>query len=176
MNEASNPPGGVPADAIHLVRTTQQMQSTLSQMADQKASMLLAATSVIFSITLGQAKGDRWPPVPLMILGAFALGAAMCAIFVVLPTVEEKKTHEADQGTNLLFFGTFSKLGQDEFVERFSRILTSDDMIFRAMSIDIYQNGCVLARKKYRMLRHAYHLLVTGLVLSLATFMVDRIV
>ena len=56
------------SDAVHLLRTTQQMQYVLSQMADQKANMLLAASFVIFSVTLSQVHNVE-NPAPILILG-----------------------------------------------------------------------------------------------------------
>ena len=43
-----------PPNAVHLVRTTQQIQVQLSSMADQKASILMGAAFVVFTITLNQ--------------------------------------------------------------------------------------------------------------------------
>jgi len=43
------------AHAIHLVRTAQLNTLTLSQMADQKASILMGATFLVFSLTVSRA-------------------------------------------------------------------------------------------------------------------------
>ena len=45
--------------------------------------------------------------------------------------------------------------------------LGSDDSIYRTMARDIYQNGTVLAHKKYRMLGWAYRLFLVGRVLNI---------
>ncbi|HUR09204.1 MAG TPA: hypothetical protein VM347_42155, partial [Nonomuraea sp.] len=73
-------------DGVHLLRTTQQVQYQLSQMADQKANMLLGITFVIFTIVIGQARGDSGPEAPVLILGATAFVAAMLAVAAVLPS------------------------------------------------------------------------------------------
>ena len=39
-----------PPNAVHLVRTNQQITMQLSQMADQKASILMGATFVVFTL------------------------------------------------------------------------------------------------------------------------------
>ena len=41
------------------------------------------------------------------------------------------------------------------------------------MARDIYQNGLVLARKKYRLLGWAYRIFLAGLTASLAAFVVQ---
>jgi hypothetical protein len=42
--------------------------------------------------------------------------------------------------------------------------------VFEAFAHDIYQNGRVLARKKYRLLGYAYKVLVGGLIASFIAF------
>jgi hypothetical protein len=65
-----------PPNAIHMVRTTQQIHVQLSAMADHKASILMGATFVIFTITIGQARAAS-PPIALLILGAAAFFSAV---------------------------------------------------------------------------------------------------
>ena len=58
---------GFSIQAIHLVRTTTLANLALSQMADQKASILMGATFVVFTISVGQAtRGDF--PIALLVL------------------------------------------------------------------------------------------------------------
>ena len=79
-------PSGFSNHAIHLVRTSQQINLMLSQMADAKASILMGATFLVFTISVGQAK-DGSLPVSLAVLALFAFVSAMCAVFAVLPSV-----------------------------------------------------------------------------------------
>ena len=169
MAEAEPPPQPTyPPNAVHMVRTTMLAQVQLSAMADHKASILMGATFVIFTIAMGQAKQST-APLPLLILGAAAFFSAVCAVLAVLPATRYRK-----QGAlNLLFFGSFTRLGEDEYLEQVMRQLRSDDSIYRTMARDIYQNGNVLARKKYRMLGWAYRIFLAGLTASLIAFLVE---
>lgn len=152
-------------NAIHLVRTTQQIHVQLSQMADQKASILMGATFVIFTIAIGQAKGGH-TALPLLILGGFAFFSAIFAILAVLPAASVKSRGPL----NLLFFGSFNQLDEADFVARTLDVLAADETVYRTMLRDIYQNGSLLARKKYRLLGYAYRILLTGLVCSALAF------
>ena len=67
----------------------------------------------------------------------------------------------------------FSKLSEDEFTERVLAELRSDEQIFRTMLRDIYQNGQVLQRKKYRFLGYAYRSFQIGLVLTFVVFLTE---
>lgn len=153
-------------NGIHLVRTTQQIHVQLSQMADQKASILMGATFVIFTITIGQAKGSG-APLPLLILGGFAFFSAVLAVLAILPATHTRKT----EGVNLLFFGSFTQIDEGEYVERLTEKLYNDEDIFRTIAHDIYQNGRVLERKKYRFLGYAYRVFLTGLTVSFIAFL-----
>ena len=155
-----------PVNAAHLMRTAQLAQLQLSAMADTKASILMGATFVIFTITIGKAQGSS-APVPLLILGGAAFLSAIFAILAVLP---KTRTRQPDDQSNLLFFGVFTHLSEDEFVERLLPRLRSDDRIYRTMARDIHQAGMVLQKKKYRMLSYAYRTFLIGLVASFVAY------
>src|SRR3546814_3013826 len=67
----------------------------------------------------------------------------------VLPSVGRSR---GDVGTddNLLFFGIFTSLSEAEFSDRMMALVSDDDALCRAMLRDMYQNGQVLQRRKYR--------------------------
>jgi hypothetical protein len=157
---------------VHLLRTTQQIQYQLSQMADQKASMLLGITFVIFTIAVGQARGPGGAPLPLLILGAAAFLAATLTVMAVLPAVKGPPRAAAFSGGNILFFGAFTQLDEDEFVDTLLGRLGDAPAVYELFAHDIYQNGRVLARKKYRLLGWAYRVLLVGLFASFAAFLV----
>ena len=151
---------------IHVMRTTQQIHLQLSQMADQKASILMAATFVIFTITIGQAHGEM-PPLPLTILSGFAFFSAILTMSAVLPAIGGGKSSAP---LNLLFFGSFTDLSEAEYIARLREQVGSDGAVLEVMARDIYQNGQVLRRKKYRLLGWAYRVFLVGLVLSFGAF------
>ncbi|MES2498801.1 MAG: Pycsar system effector family protein [Pseudomonadota bacterium] len=171
-DETRAPPRGQFApDAVHLLRTAQQIQYQLSQMADQKASMLMGATFVIFTITVGQFKAGgagSTAPVALVILGAAAFLSALLAVMAVLPST--KVPPRANGPANMLFFGSFTQISEEEFVQFVLDTVTDSDAVYAAFAHDIYQNGRVLARKKYRLLGYAYRVMIAGLVLSFLAF------
>lgn len=155
------------ANAIDMLVAVHRAHVTLSQMADQKASILMGATFVIFTITIGQAKGGSSAPLPLLILGAFAFFAAVLAVLAILPHIHTIISPRP----NLLFFGSFTQLSEDEYIDRLCEQMQSDDQIFATMARDIYQNGMVLEHKKYRMLGYAYRVFLVGLTVSFLAFL-----
>lgn len=166
-------PSGYSNHAIHLVRTSQQLNLALSQMADTKASILMGATFVVFTIAVGQARNGTMPWA-LGVLALFAFISASCAVFAVLPSISGPKSGKLNDGKpNKLFFGFFVHQPEGEWVDSILDELHADETVFRTMLHDIYQNGQVLQRKKYRYLSYAYRSFLAGLALTLATFMVE---
>lgn len=159
-----------PPNTIHVIRTAQQIHVALSQMADQKANMLLAATFVIFTIAIGQVRQVA-EPLPLLILGGAAFLSAVLAIFAVLPAADYRPGPGGP--ANLLFFGSFSQLDEAEFMDRVVSTIDDEEAAFRLMLRDLYQNGRVLERKKYRLLGYAYRVFLIGLIASFAAFVAE---
>lgn len=157
-------------DFVQLLRTTQTIQYQLSQMADTKANLLMGTTFVIFTITLGQLKNSNHPPFALLILGTAAFAAALLAVTAVMPAT--KAPPRASGPSNVLFFGSFSQLSEEEYVKLLLDTCETHLGVFEAFAHDIYQNGRVLAQKKYRLLGYAYRTLITGLVASFVAFVV----
>jgi len=162
-------------NAVHLVRTSMLSTVQLSQMADQKANMVMGASFVVFTLAVGQVRsGVMLLPITILASGAFL--AAVFAIFSVLPKVT--KAGEAhllgnSQGDNILFFGIFSQMSEQEFSDEVIEALSTDESTYRMMLRDIYQNGQVLARKKYRYLSLAYKAFLVGLIGSFMTFVAE---
>jgi len=157
-----------PPNAVHMMRTAQLAQIQLSAMADAKASILMGATFVIFTITIGQARTGA-APLPLLILGGAAFFSAIFAVLAVLPLIRSKvRTGEP----NILFFGVFSQMDEEEFIDAVTARLRTEDSIYRTMARDVHQAGTILQNKKYRLLGIAYRIFLAGLVASCAAYVI----
>jgi hypothetical protein len=169
MEQRETPaPEALTPNSIHFVRTLQQITLGYSQMADQKASMLMAATFVVFTIAVGQARGGA-VPIALTVLALFAFAAAFCAILAVLPSFAKP----VGATPNMIFFGVFAHQGEDEWIEAALAQLHDDPTFYRTMLRDIHQNGVVLERKKYRWLGRGYRTFLVGLCLTAVVFVLE---
>lgn len=155
------------ANAIHLLRTAQTNTLTLSQMADQKASILIGATFVVFSLAVTRLLGSElnWST---LCLATTAFFSSLCAVIAVLPAMG--KVPRDPSVFNPLFFGHFTSLSTEEWSDELLEKLKSDEDLFRAMLKDIHQNGQVLQRRKYRFLTYAYRIFLGGLALTMAVY------
>ncbi len=156
--------------AIHLLRTSQINTLTLSQMADQKASILIGATFVVFSLAVTRLLGSEisWATVSL---AATAFLSSLCAVLAVLPALG-KPPKDPDL-LNPLFFGHFAASDTEEWTSQILDRLESDEDLFRTMLKDIHQNGQVLYRRKYRFLTIAYRIFLTGLAVTMVVYVAE---
>ncbi len=176
---ADRPAISFPPNAVHLVRTNQQITMQLSQMADQKASILMGATFVVFTLAVGQARsGGGALAMPLTILATFSFLSALLAVSAVLPRVSKAPPVVFKDGkdhSNILFFGRFEQMEEDEFIAAVKTRLRTEEDLYETMLRDTYQNGIVLARRKYRFLAYAYRLFVVGLTLTFLGFAFEMV-
>lgn len=157
------PDGG--SFSIYMLRTMQQHHVHLSAQADQKASMLMGATAVIMTLIFKDA-GSRAVGLPLLCVAGASFGAAVLAILAVTPFTRPPPNENA----NLMFFGGFLGLKEEQFQQRMATIMASNGGVQRAMIRDVYQLGQVLGRRKYRLVTNAYRVFLLGLVAGFALF------
>lgn len=156
--------------AVHMLRTAQVNTLTLSQMADQKASILMGATFLVFSISVSQSLVGNmsWT---MIILAASAFLSSLYAVIAILPSAGKPNRH---QGTpNKLFFGHFALRQEAEWVAEVLEDLETEEKVYRAMLHDIYQNGQVLHRRKYRFLGLAYRIFIAGLTATILSYLLE---
>ena len=151
------------AQTIHLLRTAQMNTLTLSQMADQKASILIGATFVVFSLAVTRLLGAEisWSTLSL---AATAFLSSLCAVLAVLPSLGKPPTDP--DAFNLLFFGHFAAISEEQWTDELLDEFATDETLFRTILKDIHQNGQVLYRRKYRYLTYAYRIFLTGLLIT----------
>ena len=155
-------------DAIQAIRTASQAQYHLSAMADRKASMMMVASFVVFTICVAQATSRGHLPLPLLVLGISAFLSAVISAVAVMPTIHAAKDLQGER--NLMFFGGFADMKEDEYVAEMLNRLADQETFLAMVARDVYQNGQVLAHKKYRLLKIAYSIFITGMFASVAAF------
>ena len=160
------------------LRTVQQAQTQLSAMADTKASIMITVCSIVLTvgITRFQEPLLRWP---LVLLAASTFGALLFAILTVLPsTAQRSPGGGVDVNApwfNLFFFGHFTELPRDRFEALLAEVAHDDSRLYWMLARDIYGQGMVLARKKYRMLRWSYLVFLVGLGVTALAALVTTI-
>jgi hypothetical protein len=162
----------------HLMRATQFHHVQLSSMADVKANMLLTMSSVVLTLCLPQVLKNEhfWP---LYILITFCLLTICLATYAVMPKLPPSNLPPPDVNSpnfNVLFFGDFTRLTQEQFERSMEEVISDHNRTYAAQVREIYLLGMFLAKKKYRFLRYGYLSFIAGLVLTLVSFVIAELV
>lgn len=162
----------------HLMRATQFHHVQLSSMADVKANMLLTMSSVVLTLCLPQVlrDGHYWP---FYILIGFCLLTICLATYAVMPKLPPANLPPPDVHSpnfNVLFFGDFTRLTQEQFERAMEEVISDYNHTYAAQVREIYLLGTFLAKKKYRYLRYGYLSFIAGLILTLMSFIVASLV
>jgi len=144
-----------------LLRSVQMHHVQLSALADTKASILITVSSIALTIALSRSNDPHLRPA-LLTLAIACLLSLLLAIIAVLPTFAPREIR------NVLFFGHFSSMTEEAFLDEMEKIMRSDSALYEAALRDIYSHGMYLYKKKYRFLRFAYVALLAGFILATA--------
>lgn len=163
-----------PKEVHNLLVTAQSGHLALSEMADSKASILMGATFVVFTLAIGEISSNR-ATAPLLILAGFSFLATVLSVLALRPKLM-KPTAAVGPKSNIVFFGAFSGIPEEEYIDRIIDTLRSEEATYRVMARDLYQNGRVLQFKKYRYLSYAYTAFLVGIVATFGAFLIDLVV
>jgi len=172
--KANRPDRGVET----MMRNTLRGHLNLSAIADRKAGVMLSVNSIIISVAFAglvpRFHKDPELIVPTFILLAVNLITIAYAVKAVIPNVTKGKFSRDDiknKTANLLFFGNFHKMDQDEFVWGMNQMMKDKEFLYNAMIRDFYFLGKVLNRK-YMLLRTCYRVFMMGLFIAILAFIV----
>ncbi|MET0371656.1 MAG: Pycsar system effector family protein [Sphingobium sp.] len=175
---SSRPPVGhpdyeFPKEVHNLLVTAQSNHLALSEMADSKASILMGATFVVFTLTIGEIMQHK-ATASLLLLAGFSFAATILSVLAVRPNMR-KPPSEYQPGLNLLFFGSFAGLDEEKYIDRIIGILRSEEDTYRTMARDLFQNGKFMYLSKYRYLTQAYTVFLIGLMATLIAFVIELV-
>lgn len=149
----------------NLLRTIQQHHVQLSLMADTKASILITISSIVVTIALSNSAKPQLRPA-LLTLAAACLFSLLLAVIAILPNFRPRGAAGQPGRRNMLFFGHFATMSEDDYMAEIERALENDAILYETAVRDIHSLGVYLYKKKYRFLRFAYVSLITGFVLA----------
>ena len=153
-----------PKEVHNLLVAADSGQMALSEMADNKSSILMGASFVVFSLSISDVSAGK-ASLPLILLTAFSFMATVLGILTVRPGAM-RKWKVTPQTANLLYFGSFTNITRDEYVEQVIKTLSSEEAVYRHIARSVYDHGFVLRKEKYRWLYWSYTFFLTGLIVT----------
>jgi len=159
-----------------MFRTSYNVQMDLTGLADNKANMMISINGIIISIIIASVApkldANPWLLLPTTV---FLLGNLVSIVYAILaarPRVSSVpirlKDLEHSRG-NILFFGDFANLPEEDYVEGMFGLLDDRRVMYETMMRNIYGLGLVL-RKKFALLQIAYSAFMVALVSGVLSF------
>ena len=164
-----------------MFRISSNNHQRLSDMADNKAHIMITTTSIIISVLLSlllrKLEDNPQLIIPTMILLAVCVVTMVFSILATRPTLPPGTFTQHDLDTrkvNLLFFGNFYKMSFEEYDSGMKQMMNDRDFLYGSLTKDVYSQGIVLG-KKYRLLRKGYNVFMYGIVVSVIAFLVASV-
>lgn len=162
-----------------MFRLTSSNNQRLSDMADNKAHILVTVNSIILSavISLLMRKLDSNPhlAIPTYMILTVSVLTIIFSILATRPSITNGTFTMDDiknKSVNLLFFGNFYKMSLEDYTTGMLSMMDDRDYLYGSLIKDIYGQGTVVARK-YRLLRIAYNIFMYGLIVSVVAFILS---
>ena len=161
-----------------MFRVSSSNHQRLSDMADNKANIMITVNSIILSailsLLLRRLEDQPYLTLPTFMLITVSLVTMVLSILSTRPKLPPGTFSQTDvdnQKVNLLFFGNFYNMPLTDYKEAMLKTMQDRDMLYGNLIMDGYAQGVVLGRK-YRLLRLAYNIFMFGLVASVIAFFV----
>jgi len=159
-----------------MFRITSNNHQRLSDMADNKAHIMISINSIILSVVLSvllrKLEDNEHLILPTVTLLLICLVTMVFSILATRPTVPPGRfTPEEvlEKKPNLLFFGNFYRMSLHDYNAAMEKMMDNRDYLYGSLIKDIYSQGIVLGRK-YRLLRIAYNVFMFGIIVSVLGF------
>ena len=153
----------------------------ISEMADNKAHIMISVNSIIISVVLGLIVGkldeNRVMIVPTIILLSVNVFTIIYSVLATRPKVTRGSftPEELERKTvNLLFYGSFYKMDFSAYDNAMRKLMDDREFLYGSLIKDIYWQGKVLGRK-YKFLRLSYNIFMYGIALSVIAYSIATI-
>lgn len=165
--------------AVSVMQNTKAYHMHLTVLSDQKANIVIAASSIIISVSLSQiGRFDGILSYALMTLTVFTTVALLFAILSVAPAFNKSQNKMTlnSKEFNPFFFGHYTDVGFDEYKAHMIDILKNQDEMYDNMILDLYQMGTVLKDQKFKYLSWSYKIFFLGISIGLIMFIIAMFV
>ncbi|SFH03634.1 Pycsar system effector family protein [Pedobacter insulae] len=164
-----------------MFRITSSNNQRLSDMADNKAQLLITVNSIILSLivslVLRRLEDNAFLIVPTFILLMVSLGAIIFSILATRPSIPDGIFSDNDlerKKVNLLFFGNFYKMALSDYSKGMIKVMNDNEFLYGTLITDVYSQGVVLGRK-YKLIRIAYNIFMFGLIAAVFAYIISYI-
>lgn len=164
-----------------MFRITSANNQRLSDMADNKAQLLITVNSIILSLivslVLRRLEDNVFLIIPTFILLIVSLSCIIFSILATRPSIPDGLFTQNDierKKVNLLFFGNFYKMALSDYSKGMITVMNDQEFLYGTLITDVYSQGVVLGRK-YKLIRIAYNIFMFGLIAAVFAYIISYI-
>ncbi|GAB2686032.1 hypothetical protein GCM10027037_04650 [Mucilaginibacter koreensis] len=164
-----------------MFRVSSGNHQRLSDMADNKAHIMITVNSIILSailsLLLRRLEDHPYLVIPTFIILVISLLAMVFSILSTRPSIPDgvfTPKDVDDKKVNLLFFGNFYRMSLEDYAAGMNKVMNDREFLYGSLVKDVYAQGVVLGRK-YRLLRVAYNIFMFGLIASVIAFIIATV-
>ncbi len=159
-----------------MFKTALRNHLDLSNLADNKANIMLSVNALIITIAMPVAASyiaeQPYLLGPSIILLCTCLASMIFATLATRPIKMNGYTKEetiAKGESNLFFFGNFYRMSLQEYQDGMAKVVESEAQLESSIMRDLYFLGHSLGRK-YSQLRICYNIFMVGVILAVIAF------
>jgi len=162
-----------PKEVHNLLVAAYEGNLAMSEMADNKASILMGASFVVFSLSISDiAEGKA--NLALLILTIFSFVATVFGVLTIRPNrMRATKLPIPPEKINILFFGSYANARREDYVAEMMKVLSSEEETYRRISQDLYDHGKVLRDDKFSWLYWSFTMFLVGMLVTAAAVVLD---
>lgn len=162
-----------------LFRVTYRNQTSLRQIVDNKANIVISINTLIISsiiavsgygVVSNQLDLYLENVIPIAIIVISCLTSAVFAILAANPKFVKPELKRLPDKQSLLFFGEMAEYSQEEYLHKMEDLLASRSEIYKNMVIDLHCQGIIL-KYKFNYISYAYKILMLGFGLGVIFFL-----
>lgn len=159
-----------------MFRISSNNHQRLSDMADNKAHIMITTTSIIISVLLSlllrKLEDNPHLIFPTILLLMVCMVTMVFSILATRPSIPDgtfTQQNIDEKKVNLLFFGNFYRMDYDDYYQGMLAMMNNREFLYGSLTKDVYSQGVVLGRK-YRLLRIGYNVFMFGIIVSVIAF------
>lgn len=159
---------------VSVMQNTKAYHMHLTVLSDQKANIVIAASSIIISVCFSQlSRFDGLLLYALLVITVFTTCALLFAILSVAPVFNKAQTKMdlSSSGFNPLFFGHYTDVAIEDYTKHMKQTLMDQEKLYDTMILDLYQMGDVLKNQKFKYLTWSYRIFFLGILIGLVMFL-----
>ena len=161
-------------NAVGLLRTTLRNNTDFTNIADNKANVLLSLNALMltFFIPLILPNIDLVREyrltIPLVIFVLTSLVTIYISFLVLRPGKfgDQRVSFQKGRQLSPFFFGNFEKMSKEDYLTHFDSVLSDERRVKEFLSNDFYFMGLRLG-EKMKQVRRAFNIFIMGLIFSI---------